>query len=254
MDFSRGRTAGSTLSRRRPRIALLLIALVLIPGSALGFEVRANLDRIDSDRIAAEQIIELSTQRLAAIQLEAAIADERNWAVVVLGVEDFNVDNAVVTEILGLDIEETYVQSRATVDSLLTRYGPELTALVEEARGSQDTVEAVASGYGGAEQWARAVGEAAATRLNRIAARTPNGDVISDRLAYVDSAAAVARALTGEHTNYFGSRYFVGRSDPQRQLRELVSDRRDFISATEALLNSPTDSPALEAELAEMLA
>ncbi len=213
----------------------MLIALVGIPVLVLGGLIVQDLRESGRERSATQEIVPIAETRLSAIRLQAALSDERTWAIAALGVDRYGVDPDVVGELVGVDIIDRYEQSTTTTDALTDRWPSIASALAATRSERQDLSDLdLAAEYQAMMDEVDAAGQDAAHRLEKLATPLPSGDALLQALDFTEAAADTQLSVNGMFVSSIAARFVESTGEPEQELQALIQNRRAYIAATDA--------------------
>ncbi len=209
-----------------PRVAVLLVALALVPLLGAGWFAGRELLAVRSAGENAEDI-EVDTRDLVLItELRAGVLDERNWASAVIGAESIGLDARFVSAFTGIDLVAEVEAATDRVDSLVTELGdPEMQERVNAIRSSgEKDLKALALKYGQLEQELAQRGDRTLTHLLALSGEVPDGADLILLSRILDSAATARQAIASQLSSYFSAQ-FSGSATAREEVVVLIQQQ-----------------------------
>jgi diguanylate cyclase (GGDEF)-like protein len=263
-DASSGSAAGRTRRRRRQaeqdmdrtrmmqrrvrglRVSTVLLLVAIVP---LGGIIAVTAGSVREARnVSAQAAVteDRTVQTVDTFRLRAAVFDELVWSAMISVVDQLGVEQQLVSDVVGTDMDAEMAIRQDAVDALLAELDLDdveraITALRSSDIGMLATIDA----YQGISQ---RIAEAARASLNNLSDESGESVDTSDLLAAMRVLRSAVDAQTASSEQFFG--YFAAifelRGTPTQEVSALISLNGQFDAAIAELRRSAGSSEMLD--------
>ncbi len=215
-----------------PRVALLLVALALLPLSGAGWFAARELTSVQSTREQAAAVDHDTRELVRLTELRASLIDERNWRAAVMGLTDIGLSASFVTALIGIDLEAEWIEAAARVDALAVAIDdPEIDAALAEIRREDRTdLTEMARSYEALGLWLDSWSQLVFDDLLAVAGDLPDGAELITTARVLESAAETRESVAQQLSSFFSAR-FSGTETARTEMEVLLQQQAIYTNA-----------------------